>query len=287
MNNVLHMQKFDWAGVMTRLSGSRLPSLIATLLLVYLGYLFAQLTWMVADSVVSVPAPPAVTSGSARPAPSQRRVPAPDVMARQIAARHIFGTAATTAAVPRAAVQAPVTQLKLILHGVFAAGKGDGFAIISEAGRRQQQLYRPGDKIAGAILKQVYPDRVVLQRNGRYETLRFPKEKNAGVMASTPVSTVSGNASANKRLSLVNQLQIIPVNRQGKLIGYRILPRQDRTLYSKLGIRPSDLVVAVNGVSVTDQKNLARMIEIFNKASQLEVEVVRQGARRKLQVTLP
>jgi general secretion pathway protein C len=100
----------------------------------------------------------------------------------RIAGWHLFGRPPEqTVAAPRAPVEAPKTRLQLTLRGVMASGAaGEARAIIAEPGGRERQ-YRPGQAVpGGAELAEVRPDRVILQRNGRYETLPLVRAERVG-----------------------------------------------------------------------------------------------------------
>ncbi len=73
-------------------------------------------------------------------------------------------------------IKAPETTLNLKLIGVlFDRDKGDGYAIISEAGKPQKAFHK-GDKLYGnATLYDIEPNRVILKRNGRHEALTLKK----------------------------------------------------------------------------------------------------------------
>ena len=80
------------------------------------------------------------------------------------------------------AANAPDTVLQLKLDGVFASThQQQSSAIISEQGQVIGTLYRVGQQVSGgATLSAVYVDRVLLQRNGVDEVLRFVKTNLLG-----------------------------------------------------------------------------------------------------------
>ncbi len=95
-----------------------------------------------------------------------------------LAKLHIFGEVARQSVRPQQIdkIDAPETHLKLQLIGViFDRGTKDGFAIISESGK-EQKTYHKGDKLPGnATLFAVEQERIILERNGRQETLSLKK----------------------------------------------------------------------------------------------------------------
>ena len=74
--------------------------------------------------------------------------------------------------------EAPDTRLKLVLRGAFASDdRALSRAIIADP-RGKEEHYSVGDALPGnAELSEVHPDKVILKRGGRFETLRLPDER--------------------------------------------------------------------------------------------------------------
>jgi len=278
------LERINWTELLARLSSGRLPGLLAILVVVLIGAQLADFTWVL------------VERWTGETGQQQQHTKVPQVGKRSdsrqsvnvIVSRHLFGKVDAVQAASKVPVNAPTTNLQLTLNGVFAAGKSDGYAIISEGARDKQKLYHIGDKVAGATLQQVLPDHVVLMRNGQYETLRFPQLKQTGLSVKASAAPVATPAATDqKRMQMLNLVQIIPVNRRGRLTGYRILPKKNRALYNSLGIRPSDLVVAINGISLLDQKNFSKVMQLLATANRMDIEVMRQGNKQSLSIVLP
>lgn len=71
----------------------------------------------------------------------------------------------------------PATTLQLKLTGILATEENLLTGALIEGPNRDTDYYKPGDNLPGdAVLKQVHPDRVVLDRNGRLENLYFSEE---------------------------------------------------------------------------------------------------------------
>jgi general secretion pathway protein C len=73
-----------------------------------------------------------------------------------------------------ATVDAPETNLRLELQGVFAADdEGQSTAIVAET-NKEGELFHIGDKLPGnAILSAVFDDYILIKRGTRFETLSF------------------------------------------------------------------------------------------------------------------
>jgi len=91
--------------------------------------------------------------------------------------RHFFGEAREA---PELVVDnLPETKLELTLRGAFAANDSSLAGAIILDDRQVANHYIIGDELPGdAVLKGIYPDRVVLSRSGIFETLYFPEDEN-------------------------------------------------------------------------------------------------------------
>lgn len=82
----------------------------------------------------------------------------------------------------------PKTSLKLLLTGVMASGNNANASALIQGPDKQTLNYRINDELpGGATLKQVYPDRVVLERSGRLENLVFVEQRPIGFESYEPV----------------------------------------------------------------------------------------------------
>lgn len=98
---------------------------------------------------------------------------------RKLANFHIMGKVdkeAKSSPTVQKIIHAPETRLKLKLLGVvFNGDTDDGIAIISE-NLKTQKTFHKNDKVFGnATLYAIEPNRVILKRNGRHETLTLVK----------------------------------------------------------------------------------------------------------------
>lgn len=145
-----------------------LPWLINTLLVILLINTIATITlqWLNADDK------PRPTATAAPPAPAVVK----RQQAVEIAQLHLFGNAVQQANA-QAPTVAPETKLNLVLSGVIASKRiEDEAAIIGPRGGREQG-YAIGDSLpGGAVLKEIYEDRVILQHAGRLETLTLQRK---------------------------------------------------------------------------------------------------------------
>src|SRR4030095_15524790 len=132
-------------------------------------YTFATTGWYLITG--PTPAPLANTPSHTSRVASTGSLSVPD-----IAAKNLFGHATAVGTAP-APVDAPETRLRLTLEGIFLAELPEESAAIVFEPSRPGELVLVGGKLpGGATLREVHADRIVLNRNGVTETLRFPDQ---------------------------------------------------------------------------------------------------------------
>ncbi len=87
-------------------------------------------------------------------------------------------------------------------------------------------------------------------------------------------------------LKIFQYVRFVPVRSGENLKGYRVLPQKNRDLYNQLGLRPSDLITAVNGVSLSDDKEAMKLIDQLKDVDQVNLEILRRGQPQSLSISL-
>ncbi len=244
-----------------------------------------------------------------QPAPVITIPPAPDgavrrtVNVQSILNAHLFGVADAGSAQDPA--DAPQTSLTLVLAGTIASSDPkQGLGIIGET-TQTAKVYSVGDNVAGggAKLHAVYPDRVILDRNGQLEALMLPRKFEGGAAGIRTSSVVpprgddgpgggGGFADRVRRMiaqdpgSVAEVMRPQPVFANGVQRGYRVYPGRNRQAFAKLGLRPGDLVMTINGTPLDDP---ARGMEIFRSigsADSVRVIVERNGRPQELTLNM-
>ncbi|MBK9131892.1 MAG: type II secretion system protein GspC [Gammaproteobacteria bacterium] len=288
----------------------RIILLVQVVLVLMLAATLAQLTW----KVIPLPArslapPPEVFRGAVAPGDQK----AGGVL-WDLAKWHLFGEKPVGAALP-AVESLPETQLNLTLSGVVASsGATGGGAIIAAPGGSEAFYTINAQLPGGAILKEVHPDRVVLERNGRLETLRLPKEGLGNLNGATPAGdsgqagqsrvtaarggTGSENAPPPANLrefrdrvladpqSASNLVQINPKSADGRFLGYELQPGQDAGLFTRAGLSPGDIVTSVNGVRLDSPAKALSLLRGLSSADEIRLEVERDGVPQSLIVNI-
>lgn len=127
--------------------------------------------------------------GNNNPAPAASS-PAAAISVDALAGTHFFGAPpAAQLAQHTQSSHAPETRMSLQLHGVIGSSIAEeGRALIAERGK-SAKYYGVNDPLpGGAVVDSIGTNQVMLKRNGRLETLSFPKP------ASHPDSTTVATA---------------------------------------------------------------------------------------------
>lgn len=306
MQNIAAMSKADWQGRLAKLPLKqwldRAPQWATWLLVLLIAKLLADFTW-----TVFTPEPATATR------PAERRTAGaqaePEARLKDVAGLHLLGEAKV--APPTGGdqpIEAPKTRLNLKLRGVMATGDpATAMAIIGD-GKGKELPYRQGDKVPGnAKLHEIYADRVILDRAGRLETLPLPRERlektsaragdKRGGRRSLPqprpqAATSAGAALKEMRDSLTSdpqkfwsQVRVEPQYKDGNITGYTFR-HKDHQVMRSLGIRPSDVIVAVNGLPVSDPSSLAQLQGMLSSAQSVSLSIERNGRQQTLDIDM-
>lgn len=262
------------------------------LMVLLLAYSLAELSWKVA---------PTPTVGENRLPPSQATpaVSGGTPKSSRIVEWHLFGHAQPQNQNAPRLVEAPETNLNFVLRGlVFSDDQAIAHAIIAAGGNESQ--YTVGAKLPGNVeLKEIHTDRVVLLHNGRYETLRLPREESLAGPSTPPLqqqdlapgpippSTPPNLQGLREELlqnpqSFMDLMQVSPVNQDGAFMGFRVAPGRKRMMLQQLGLQEGDIITSVNGIKLDDPAKGLEVLTNLRTADTVAVTVLRQGNEESL-----
>lgn len=218
-------------------------------------------------------------------------------------------------------ISAPVTRLNLKLRGVFASDDEYASAMIEH--NRKQDVYRLGASLPGATglsLYKVLSDRIIMSRNGKYETLYIqdfdgstpsPQTRQPTIISEPAVVEVDDQSDSfddsedrniidkrsDKRVTeellklrenlsdpaaLSELLTISPVQTDDGFEGFRLSPGKNRALFGRLGLRRNDIVKAVNDISLDDPTSVFNITEQLSTADELKLTIMRGDREMEL-----
>ncbi|HEX2791569.1 MAG TPA: type II secretion system protein GspC [Steroidobacteraceae bacterium] len=265
---------------LTRLFVDRGAQLVVLVLLLALGLDSALILTRALGHGPDLP-PPAVGSAPVLPRVNVN----PTLQLASIVNAHLFGAGAVAAG----GSDAPATSMPLILAGVIAdPDPGKGVAIIGE-NAAAGKLYAVGAAIPGGVhLHAVYSDRVLLERNGGLETLMLPRTPMSGRAAAPAIASSPRAGNSQSTTVLAGLVRVQPVFNQGKLQGYRIFPggAHGTTAFTQLGLKPGDLIEAVNGTALDDAARAMEVLQTLSSSATATVTVSRNGAPQEVNLNL-
>ena len=197
---------------------------------------------------------------------------------------NLFGTD-TRQSTREPAVHAPPTSLNLVLHGVIMAETPDKARAIISPENGQDRSYGLNDTLPGnARISHVYADRVILVRDGVRESLQLslPIGTQATIPPSPPEAggraTITGFREQFIRnpAILADYIAAEAVTLKGGQSGWLLSPGANATVFEQLGLKPGDLVIAINDVSATDGMSRIALLNELATAEQLALKVLRK-----------
>jgi general secretion pathway protein C len=187
----------------------------------------------------------------------------------------------------------PKTKLNLKLHGIYYSSNSHTSRAMITPSNGKGEAFSIGESLpSGALLHEIYPKKVILLRNGRYETLRLvgtvsinnkTKEQfvNRGQKARRDNPTkLLGDYQRQLQTNpsrLMKLVQIYPVTKGNRFIGYRLKPGKDTTLLSQFDLQSGDILTGVNGVKLNSPLKGLGVIQQLATAEQIDLEVLRSG----------
>jgi general secretion pathway protein C len=222
----------------------------------------------------------------------------PGVDVQKVVSAHLFGIAAVEPGGQDPA-SAPLSSANLVLAGTIASqDPKHGVAIISDGG--PSKVFSVGDNVSGATLHSVYLDHVILDRAGVLETLMLPRQ----LAGSRPMAAVRRPGGADPRtVAAVDNIrrlvqqdpgildQVMRTvasydNAAGKLRGFRAYPGRNRAIFNKLGLKPGDLVTAINGTVLDDPQHSQEVFNTIQTSDHVTVTIERGGQKQDITLNI-
>ncbi|MCF5881218.1 GspC family type II secretion system variant ExeC [Aeromonas veronii] len=268
-----------------RLPMTRVTQVAFLALLIMLAQQSAALTWRLltlANPQTSQPWQPSAVAVSGQSNPR--------LELGEVSRLALFGKAIPKAQAKAAvAANAPRTQLNAQLNGVLASSDpAKSIAIIAMSGI--QNSYGVGDMIDGtqARIRQVYPDRVIIERDGRDETLMLDGEEYGKPLPQTntaPLGSLRSELMADPG-KITDYLNISPVQVDGRMTGYRLNPGSNPEFFNQSGLQANDLAISINGLDLRDNMQAMQAMQQMAGATEMTVTVERQGEQFDIYVHL-
>lgn len=291
----------------------RITSLLATAgVLAWSASYVAGLIWHVLAADVNVSATEARVADNITVA-TQARADTVDLQRLQsVFVLQAQGQRAVMAPDSDVEVSAEQTRLLLTLQGVVLSSDAAQSRAIIGSGETQQG-YKPGDSIAempgNVVLQAVYQRYVLLDNNGRTETLRMDEAPSdhgrAGSQAISGPAAVT-SVSAEKPApgsglappgpgkfagqAFADLVRILPVvepadsPQAGALRGLQIRHGSRQDFLSAVGLQQGDLITGVNGTVLENAAQLQQLLQQISDSPTVALQIVRDEQQLDVQL---
>ncbi|SFO01909.1 general secretion pathway protein C [Roseovarius lutimaris] len=189
----------------------------------------------------------------------------------------------------------PAKAEKYRLVGLVAGGK-DAWAIMTASDG--DVLVRAGDRlIGGEQVIEIEANGVWIERDDKRVLIRFEETANelmARMMSNgsvesdnvdLPIAALSGR-DMRRVLGRAGSIRMVAANGgQGEKFP-EILWVREGQVYDLIGLQRGDMVLRVNGYSVSDPENLANAAQILRSSDEFAVDILRKGQRRTITVKI-
>jgi general secretion pathway protein C len=285
---------------------------ILLLLLVLLGFSFGQLTATLLGLGISqpgisqpVPVSPRSKKTSVPPLASYKPILQRNLFHAEVGDLSDFGGQATTT---QPAAPSSRANTKLTLLGTVS-GEPKALAII-EAERETDSYLLGATLPGGAKLVEIQRNQVVIEINGRRETLKINldapstatsgrKEKSISRSSSrSSVKQAQASSSGIREIGenrwlipaeeaerarsnineLLRQARVEPNIVDGRTDGFVVRMIRPGSLFSMLGIQVGDVLRNVNGVQLDTPEKALQIFQQLREAKQISIALERQGA---------
>ncbi len=280
------------------LSDRRLVYLITLLLTVFIAYQLSLLIWQI------IPQPEMSSTFSVQTLKSVSQQPASTLSTQQktteIANSYLFGQVARKKVEPVKVQDAPKSSLNYKVRGIYYSQDPTLATAIVQKGAKDSKVYRIGDDLDPNILiEQIHAYHILISRQGRLEKLilekpranlnapiRQPAARNQSASSTTKVLSSYRRRYKDNPMALAKRFQAIPVEENGRNIGYKLKALRGERLLKNLNLQDDDVFVAVNGIGLDKPFQALDALKSLTTADNVALTVLRNGNRETLNFSL-
>jgi len=216
------------------------------------------------------------------------------------------------------------TQLPLRLLGTAAVIPADAsWAAVVDESERRTLIVGVGDKLNKATVKHIERRRLVLSEGGKLRELVL--DEDVGAVGKTGAAVTKGRAARRGRsarkppqkhkspparvtrldedrfkverddieevmdnpTNLFSQARILPKYEEGEMVGLQINAIKPGSLFEEIGIESGDVITKLNGITIDNPQESAKVLTEFSEAESFTLDVERgDGSRDTLEFSI-
>lgn len=185
---------------------------------------------------------------------------------------------------------AKVTELKLRLVGTNVNEGKTSYAIVEDTKNGEQDVFSVNEMVFDqAKLVALFPEKILLKREGKSETETLFLEEGGGAEGATEEGVPADDQTQfsvkeeelNNELAnlprLLSQARAVPYFRNGQSVGMRLFAIRRGSLYEKLGLKNGDILKSVNDSSLSDPAQALKLFEQLKSERSIYLTVERNS----------
>jgi len=158
-------------------------------------------------------------------------------------------------------------------------------------------VIREGENFKGGVVKEIGKDFVRIEINGRENVLSFPKEAGTEISSGrsfdvSEKSTSQGAVISRRELEkltadpgvMFNQVRLVPYVKNGRTEGFVFEWIRPNSLLSKAGLKPGDILIAINNMQITSGEDAFRILQLLRNENTFKISILRNGKQMDLTV---
>ncbi|MFZ0612071.1 MAG: type II secretion system protein GspC [Desulfobacterales bacterium] len=283
--------------------------ILLNLLLIGAIVYFGVSTFFTMTSARLAQVPQTVETGTA-PVPTERGSQRPLSDFNPVVERNLFDTKATAESTSKNVDvdELEQTSLKLKLWGTVTGPPEEAYAVIEEAGKKEQNLFRVGDAIQEATVKMILREKIILSVQGKDEVLEIEKAAGPGgtggrAVAGRPVAAQGADqapvrtqkitlrrnqieSAVQDVAQLMDQVNIRPHFSQGQPDGMMFSRIRPNSIFMRMGLRNGDIITGVNGRSIATVDDALSFYDGLKSAENVTVDIKRGGRPRTIEYNI-
>jgi general secretion pathway protein C len=220
------------------------------------------------------------------------------------------------------------TKLPLRLLGTAASTLPElSWAAVEDESERRTVIVRVSDNLNKATVQRIERRRIVLSENGVLRELVLDDDESDGAGSNTRRRTVARHSNRKARsrsrnrpttpasvrekvekladdrfkverddvddlmrnpANLFSQARILPKYEDGEMIGLQINAIKPGSLFEDIGIQSGDVITKLNGISINNPQESAKILAEFSESDEFDVDLCRtDGSCETLNFVIP
>lgn len=194
----------------------------------------------------------------------------------------------------------PIADIKdFELRGIiWSEEKKDRIAIIYDKKLKLEGIYGIGDKLGGAIIKNIMKDQIIVNINNKDKRILFSdfttlengmnfseNEMNFSKELNFVVSKHILKSKLSNMPSLLRSMRVVPYSSSG-IKGFKVVSIRDRFIKNRLGLKKGDIILSINGKQVITMDNIMQLYSKVQDIDHVDLEILRNGQRQILSYSI-